>query len=145
MKINLKQIIVIVLSWVSWWFKGDLFCFSLFPVIYIMLQCWIFILNVAKVSNNEVNVCKSNPCEQKAQVSDCSEHQVFKGFFLILHQLTSARRGCLNMVICSSHSSPPSMNFNKGLKTNKKKTPEKLLLWMVCELTNQSRQEAGPS
>ena len=31
-----------------------------------MLQCQMFILNIAKMSNNEVNIRKSNPCEQKA-------------------------------------------------------------------------------
>lgn len=39
-----------------------------------MLQCQMFILNVAKISNDEVNVCKSDPREQKAQASDCSEY-----------------------------------------------------------------------
>lgn len=41
---------------------------------YIMLQCQIFLLSMNKVTklNNEINKYKSNPCEQKAQVSDCS-------------------------------------------------------------------------
>lgn len=29
----------------------------------------MYILIVAKVSNNEVNVCRSNPCEQKADLN----------------------------------------------------------------------------
>lgn len=41
----------------------------------------MFILNVAKSSNNEVNVCKSNPCKQKPLISDCSEHSAFNSFF----------------------------------------------------------------
>lgn len=45
-------------------FKWHLLCFSLLSIIYIMLQCWMFILNMVKVSNNEVNVYRCNPREQ---------------------------------------------------------------------------------
>ena len=51
----------IVRSWFNPYFQS-----------YIMLQSWMFILNVAKVSNNEVNVCRSNLCGQKAPASDYS-------------------------------------------------------------------------
>ena len=80
-------------------FKGDLLYFSLFSVIYIMLQCRMFILNVAKVSNNEVNVYRSNPCEQKAQASDGSECSVSNSFFYFQPEPTSACDGFLYMVI----------------------------------------------
>lgn len=36
-------------------FKGDPTCFSLFFVVYIMLQCQMYMFNVANISNNEVN------------------------------------------------------------------------------------------
>lgn len=35
-----------------------------------LLQWWMLILNVAKVSNNEVGECMSNTCDPKAQDSD---------------------------------------------------------------------------
>lgn len=57
-------------------FKGDLLCFSEFYVLYTVLQWWVFVLNVAKVSNNEVNVRKSNPCEQISQALDQSKYSV---------------------------------------------------------------------
>lgn len=33
-------------------------------------------LNMTEVSNKEVSACQSNPCEPKAQASDCSKHTV---------------------------------------------------------------------
>lgn len=39
---------------------GTYCAFPYFPL-YIELKCWMFILNMAKVSNNSVNVCKSIP------------------------------------------------------------------------------------
>lgn len=52
-------------------------------IMYIVLQFRMFILNMVKVSNNEVNICRSDPCEQKAQASDCSEHLVSNVFFYL--------------------------------------------------------------
>ena len=60
--------------------------------------------NVAKVSNNEVNICRSNPYEQKAPASDCSEHSVSNGFFYFQPKLTPVRDGFLYMDICYMHS-----------------------------------------
>jgi len=58
----------------------------------------MFILNVTKVSNNEVNVCRSNPCEQKALASEWSEHSVSNSFFYFQPELTLAHGGFLYMV-----------------------------------------------
>lgn len=69
--------------------KVDLLCFSLIFCKYIMVQ-------MAKASNNEVHVCKSNPCEQKP-------HSATKSFFYSRLELTSTCAGFLYMVICSRH------------------------------------------
>ena len=76
----------------------------LFSDIYIMLQCQIFMLKVADVSNNKVNVCSSNPCEQKAAASGCSERSVSNVFFYFQPELTSVCDGFLYMDICYVHS-----------------------------------------
>lgn len=44
--------------------------------IYILLHWWMLKLNMTEVSNKEVSACQSNPCEPKAQASDCSKHTV---------------------------------------------------------------------
>ena len=62
------------------------------------------VLKVASVSNNEVNVCRGNPCEQKSQASDCSEHSVSNSFFYFQPEPTSTHDGFLCMIICSTHS-----------------------------------------
>lgn len=59
-------------------FKGDLLCFHLFFVIYIMVEC----RNEAKVSNNEL----SNPCEQKIPGFRLLWMQHFLFFFYYMHQ-----------------------------------------------------------
>ena len=78
--------------------------FLIFRHIYKMSQYWMFMLKVADVSNNEVNVCSSNPCEQKAAASDCSECSVSNSFFYFQPEPTSTHDGFLYMVICSTHS-----------------------------------------
>lgn len=47
-----------LLVWFSENIKGYLLCFSLLSVLYIMLQCCMFTLNMAKFSNTEVFVSK---------------------------------------------------------------------------------------
>lgn len=42
-------------------------------LIVIMLQCRVSILNVTSISISQVKLCKSNPCETKAEVLDCTE------------------------------------------------------------------------
>ncbi len=54
---------------------------------------------MTKILNNEVNLCKSNPCEQKALVSDCCEHKVTSVFFYFHHDLMTF---CPQLVYLSS-------------------------------------------
>ena len=61
-----------------------------------MSQYRMIMLKVADVSNNEINVCSSNPCEQKAQV--------FNVFFDFQPELMSVCDGFLHMDICYVHS-----------------------------------------
>lgn len=51
------------------------------------------ILNIAKVSNNELNACRNNPCEERAPASDCCERSVSNSFFLFQPELKSACDG----------------------------------------------------
>lgn len=73
--------------------KGNLSHSSLFSVVCVMLQCWMFTLNVAKVSNNEDNIWKSS-CETKVQHADgagllCSHLVTFYQQHQLLYFLTA--------------------------------------------------------
>ena len=59
----------------------------IFCLTYIMLQFHMFIINMDEVSNDDINVCKSNPCVQKGfrfQAAPNTRFQIF--FFLLLRQ-----------------------------------------------------------
>lgn len=85
-------------------FKGDLLCFSIFSVKYIMLQCLMFIFNVAKVSNNKVNICRGNICEQILQASVCTKRSnSFQQFFYSCDSVMSQCARFPYMVICFRH------------------------------------------
>lgn len=43
--------------------------------IYVTFECWVFMVNMTKVSNNEVSVC--SPCDAAARPADCSQHTVW--------------------------------------------------------------------
>lgn len=47
-----------------------------------VLQCWMFMLKVTDMSNNDITIRKSHLREQKTQASDSSEHSVSNIFFL---------------------------------------------------------------
>ena len=70
----------------------------------------MFIFNVAKVSKNEVNICTSNPCDQKAPASDCSECSVSNVHLYFQPELTSAcgRANIMTFFHCfgGSHAEP---------------------------------------
>lgn len=59
----------------------------------------MFILNVAKVSNNEVNSCDSIPCQQTPQVSYHSQYSGQTSFYSG-HSMMSQCAGFPYMVIC---------------------------------------------
>lgn len=56
-------------------------------------------INVAKASHNRVNVCKTNPCEEKPQISDLSEHSASNIFLYSWLELTSISARFLYTVI----------------------------------------------
>ena len=58
-----------------------------------------------KCQNND-NVHRNNPCEQKAPASDCSEHSVSNGFYYSQPELMSVCDGFLYMDICYVHLLP---------------------------------------
>ena len=55
--------------------KGDILCFfGDFNLIYILLWCWMSMLNMFKVTKPEINARRNPPCKSKAQASTCSQH-----------------------------------------------------------------------
>lgn len=54
---------------------------SLIYVIYILSQRWIFIMVMAQVSKNEVNLCTRNPCETNLWVQTAPQCSL--QFFLL--------------------------------------------------------------
>lgn len=65
---------------------------SLFPVMHLLFQWWLFMLNMGKVSNTEVSLCTSNPCELKARPYTALNTQRYTVCFLSLH-LCDVREG----------------------------------------------------
>lgn len=72
---------------------------SLFPVMHLLFQWWLFMLNMGKVSNTEVSLCTSNPCELKARPYTALNTQLYtvvfyhctyvmseRGYTQLLHQ-----------------------------------------------------------
>lgn len=60
-------------------------------------------VNMAKVSNSRVKVCRNNSCEQKPQVCYHCEHSISNSFFYSGYSMRSHYAGFLHKVFCSRH------------------------------------------
>lgn len=82
----------------------------------------MFMLNMTKASNNEVNVFKRNSCEPKPQISPCSERSVLNSFFyqcmmsfwisIYGHLLQAENAGHAHKGTCSPI--PAAVGFGEG-------------------------------
>lgn len=92
-------------------------------LICLLLHWWMFILNMAKASNNDISAWKSNLCEPEVEA-----------FFCFLLYMMSQRQDILNMVV-SGTEAPPTCCSNplcgyRGRTEGLHQSPA----WDQCEL-----------